>query len=260
MSEYPHWAVLAPGEPTWLEQRARAALGLDDEEDGEVELPFKIAPGGSHYHALIGLEDTGVGDEMLIAEQLSLVCVEPVYSIEQASPPAVIFEYRNGVGEILELEDSQELALSLGCPFPKSEEAPDQEAPRPLRKAALVEGVHSQEALRVLEEEDGHPLPPGCLRLEDTPKGLIIADGTGGLGFAHITLSDRFPLSAVYGVMASPSLDIFTVTVLRGAEGLGQFAQPPRESSFYPPVSEIKGERTPERILAALGIPAEWFR
>ena len=27
-----------------------------------------------------------------------------------------------------------------------------------------------------------------------------------------------------------------------------------------PVVSDIKGERSPERILAALGIPAEWFR
>jgi hypothetical protein len=84
--------------------------------------------------------------------------------------------------------------------------------------------------------------------------------GTGGLGFAHITLSERFPLATVYGVPASPSLDIFIVSIMRGEEGIGQFAQPPRETPFYPPVSEIKGERTPERVLAALGIPAEWFR
>jgi hypothetical protein len=75
----PPWAVLAPGEPTWLEQRARAALGLD-EEDVEVELPFKIAPGGSRYHAIVGLDGTSVGDEMLIAEQLSRECSEPVPS------------------------------------------------------------------------------------------------------------------------------------------------------------------------------------
>jgi hypothetical protein len=65
MSGYVHWAVLAPGEPAWLERQARAALCLDDEEEeGEVELPFKIAQGGSHYHALIGLEGTGVGYDL----------------------------------------------------------------------------------------------------------------------------------------------------------------------------------------------------
>lgn len=259
MKLYPPWAVLAPGEPAWLEERARAALGLDEEEEygGVVDSSFKIAPGGSHYHLLFSLEPTSVGDEMLIAEQLSRECTEPVYAIMEGSESSLVFMYRNGVSETLEVEP-QELALSLGCPFPEVEEPPE-EAERPLRKAALVEGVHSQEALRALEEEDGHPLPPGCLRLEDTTRGLILADGTGGLGFAHITLSERFPLATVYGVTASPSLDNFVVTVIQGGEGRGEFLHPPREGHYYPPVSEIKGERTPERILAALGIPAEWF-
>jgi hypothetical protein len=61
MRLYPPWAVLAPGEPAWLEERARAALGLDEEEEDSgvaVESSFKIAPGGSHYH-LLGSEPTG---------------------------------------------------------------------------------------------------------------------------------------------------------------------------------------------------------
>lgn len=32
------------------------------------------------------------------------------------------------------------------------------------------------------------------------------------------------------------------------------------EDSFVPTVRDLKGERSPERILAAPGIPAEWFR
>jgi hypothetical protein len=262
MRLYPPWAVLAPGEPAWLEQRARAALGLDEDEEDlgiVVESSFQIAPGGSHYHLLFSMDATSMGDEMIIAKQLSRECTEPVYAIMEGSESAFVDMYRNGVPETVEVEP-QKLARSLGCPFPEVEEPPAQEAERPLRKAALVEGVHSQEALRVLEEEAGHPLPPGRFRLEDTPRGLLITGGTRGLGFAHITLSDRFPLGTVYGVTASPSLDNFVVTILRGGEGLSQFAQPPRETSFYPTVSEIKGERTPERILAALGIPAEWFR
>jgi hypothetical protein len=259
MRVYPPWAVLAPGEPTWLEERARAALGMDEEGEENVESTFTIAPGGSHYHALMGLDADSVGDEMLIAEKLSRECTEPVYSIldMDMSESPLVFSYRNGVSETLEVE-SQELAQSLGCPFPEEEEI-EEEARRPLKSAALVEGVLAQEALRVLEEEEGHPIPPGQFRLEDTPKGLLITDGIGGMGFADITLSERFPRATVYAVTASPSLDIFIVAMFRGEEDLGQFSQPPREG-FSPPVSEIKGERTPERILAALGIPAEWFQ
>ena len=79
------------------------------------------------------------------------------------------------------------------------------------------------------------------------------------MNFAHIVLSERFPHATVYGVTASPRLDIFSATVLRGGEGVEEFAQPPSEFPPVPAVSEIKGERSPERILAALGIPAEWF-
>lgn len=261
MRLYPPWAVLAPGEPAWLEERARIALGLDEEEEYggiAIESPFKIAPGGSHYHLLFSRDETSVGDEMLIAKQLSRECTEPVYAILEGPESALVDLYRNGASETLEVEP-QELAESLGCPFPEEEEPPDQEA-RPLRTAALVEGVYSQEALRVLEEEVGHPLPPGRFRLQDTPRGLLMTGGTGGLGFADTTLSVRFPHATVYGVTASPSLDVFIVIVIQGGDGIGQFAQPPREIPFFPSINEIKGESTPERILAALGIPAEWFR
>jgi hypothetical protein len=265
MRLYPPWAVLAPGEPAWLEERARAALGLDEDEEDfgiVVESSFKIAPGGSHYHLLFSMDATSVGDEMLIAKHLSRECTEPVYAILEGSESALVFMYRNGVSETLEVEP-EDLAQSLGCPFPEAEEPPAQEARRPLRRAALVEGVLAQEALRILEEEAGHPLAPGRYRVEDTPRGFIITggSGTGGLGFADITLSERLPHATVYGVTATPSLDMFFVSTMQGGEGIGQFAQPPDyRDPLEPPVTEIKGERTPERILAALGIPAEWFR
>lgn len=87
-----------------------------------------------------------------------------------------------------------------------------------------------------------------------------MSSSTGNIGFADITVSERIPHAAVYAVMASPDLDEFFVTVRRGGEGIEEFAQPPDVFPRLPVVSEIKGERTPERILAALGIPAEWFR
>jgi hypothetical protein len=227
----------------------------EDEEEGK-EPPFELIPGSGRYHAIVGTNPMDVGAEMQIAEELSLECDEPVYSIERANDPWTVMSWRNGAVEVQEV-GPEALARSLGCPLPDSEDSSD--LPAPLRKVAWVEGVRAQEAHRVLEEAAGAPLTPGRYLFEDTPRGLLLRGGTASMGFAHITLSERLPHATVYGVTASPSLDIFFVNVLRGGECIGQFAQPPYEFPPYPVVSDIKGERSPERILAALGIPPEWF-
>jgi hypothetical protein len=258
MSRWPLWAVLAPGGPSWMKKRAFAALGLEEGEEDEEGSPFEISLGSGHYHALVGTNAVDIGAEMQIAEALSLECDEPVYSIERATDIGAVTAWRKGALEVLEV-GPEALAKSLGCPLPGSEESSDRAARKPLRHVALVEGVRAHEAPRVLEEA-GDPFSLEHYRFEDTPRGLRISSGTGDIGFADITLSERLPHATAYGVIASPSLDMFFVNVLRGGECIGQFAQPPREDSFMPAVSEIKGESSPERILAALGIPAEWFQ
>jgi hypothetical protein len=80
------------------------------------------------------------------------------------------------------------------------------------------------------------------------------------MSFADIALSERLPQVTVYGVTASPRLDVFSVTVLRAGDGMERFTRPLRPDPCVPDVSEIMGETKPERILAALGIPADWFR
>lgn len=63
----------------------------------------------------------------------------------------------------------------------------------------------------------------------------------------------------MHEVTITPELDPFFVRMYHG-EGMGEFAPPP-DAMFEPPtLSEINGERSPERILAALGIPPEWFQ
>jgi hypothetical protein len=258
MSRWPLWAVLAPGEPARLESRARAIAMTDLDEELGKEQPFEVIPGRGRYHAIVGTDPSDVGAEMQIAEALSLECDEPVYSIERANDPWAVTAWRNGALEVLEEVDPDGLAKSLGCPLPGSEESSDRVARKPLRHVALVEGIRAHEAPRVLEDA-GDPFPPGRYRFEDTPQGLRISSETGDIGFADITLSERLPHVTAFGVIASPSLDVFFVNVLRRGECIGHFALPPREDSFVPVVSNIKGERSPERILAALGIPAEWF-
>jgi hypothetical protein len=241
-----------------MKRRAFAALELEEDEEDEDGPPFELIPGRGRYHALLGLDEMDMGAELQLAEELSLECNEPVYSIDLANDPWLVMSFRNGVGEVEEV-GPEALARSLGCPLPGSEESSGLTARKPLRTVAWVEGVRAQEVHRVLEEKHGGPLPSGRYRLEDTPRGLLIASGTVDIGFADITVSERLPHATVYGVTASPSLDIFFVTVMQGGEGIAEFAQPPREFPPYPVVSDIKGERSPERILAALGIPPEWF-
>ncbi|HYO73030.1 MAG TPA: hypothetical protein VEU33_43910 [Archangium sp.] len=259
LSRWPFWAVLAPGEPAQLESRSRAIVmtGLDEELGKEP--PFEVVPGSGRYHAIVGFDPSDVGAEMQLAEELSLGCDAPVYSIERANDPWTVMSWRNGALEVLE-EDPETLASSLGSPLPGSEKPSNHAARTPLRHVAVVEGVRAHEAHRALEEDYGEILPPGRYHLEDTPRGLRVSSGTGDIGFADVNLSERLPHVTVYGVIASPGLDVFIVNRLEGGECIGQFAQPPREDSFMPVVNDIKGERSPERILAALGIPAEWFR
>jgi len=266
MSLDPPWAVLAPGDPAWIEKRARVALGLGEEEDEDEvdEVEFKIVRGSGRYHAIIGTPGS-VGDEETIAEFLSLECAEPVYSImgseepaEDASFPSLVYSYQRGVRKELDV-DPQELARFLDCPFP---EPPSVELEPPLKTVALVEGVSVRKALRALEKSEkaeGAPPPQGRFRLVETARGLLIAGGSARLAAAHIDLAWRLPLATVYGVKATPNLDIFFVDVIHQRKS-ESFAQPPDRAPFPPTLSEIKGERSPERILAALGIPPEWFQ
>ncbi|MFY0573922.1 hypothetical protein ACN28S_05720 [Cystobacter fuscus] len=259
MSRWPLWAVLASGEPAWLENRAYDALGLEKGEEDEEGPPFEMSLGSGRYHAIVGTNPIDVGAEIQIAKELSLGCDEPVYSIERANDPWTVMSWQKGTPDVLE-NDPESLAKSLGCPLPGDAKSSSRAAMSSLRKVAMVEGVGAQEATRVLEEDTGESLTPGRYRLEDTPQGLLIASGTGDMGYADITVSERIPNATVYAVVASPDLDEFFVTVRRGGEGVEEFAQPPDDFPRLRVASDIKGERSPERILAALGIPAEWFR
>ncbi len=63
MSRWPLWAVLAPGEPAWLESRVRAALMLEEDEEDGKEPSFEIIPGSGRYHAIVGTDPIDVGAE-----------------------------------------------------------------------------------------------------------------------------------------------------------------------------------------------------
>ena len=258
MSRWPLWAVLAPGEPSWMKKRAFAVLELNEGEEDEEGPPFEVRLGSGRYHAILGLDEWRVGVELKIAKSLSLDVDEPVYSIERANDPWIVMSWRKGALEVVDI-DPDNLAMSLGCSLPGRARSSDSPKRKSLRSVALMEGVRAQQAHHVLEEVAGEPLPPESYRLVDTPRGLLVASGTVDIGFADITLSERLPHATVYAVIASPSLDLFFVTVRREGVGVEEFKLPPDEFPDLPVATNIKGESSPERILAALGIPAEWF-
>ncbi|WP_152622396.1 hypothetical protein [Archangium violaceum] len=258
MNRWPLWAVLAPVEPAQMESRARAALSFEEDKEDGKEPSFELIRGSGRYHAIVGTDPLDLGAELRIAKALSLELDEPVYSVERAKEPWAVTSWRNGALEVEEA-NPEALAKSLGCPLPGSTKTSSRTARKPLRTVALIEGVQAEEARRALEKDYGEPLRQGRFHLEDTPRGALLAGTTGGISFADITASERLPHVKVYGVTASPRLDMFSVTVLRGGDGIERFTRPLRPDPCVPEVSEIKGESTPERILSALGIPAEWF-
>ncbi|HLM43739.1 MAG TPA: hypothetical protein VK458_07715, partial [Myxococcaceae bacterium] len=79
--------MLTPGEPVQLESRARSIVMTEMDQELGKEQPFEVIPGSGRYHAIVGTDVSDVGAEMQLAEELSLGCDEPVYSIDRANDP-----------------------------------------------------------------------------------------------------------------------------------------------------------------------------
>jgi hypothetical protein len=259
MSWRERWVVLVPGEFAWVERRARELL---KELEYESEIYFKVIPGQGRYQAVVQEGENDRSPEVLLATRLSLECEEPVYSISRFDFPCM---YRCTGGEEEDANDTYDdqepeaLVRSLGCLLPWFDEPQLKPYKKPTRTVALIQGLSLAKVRKALEQEAGRPLPPGYYRIEETPLGVLATDGTGELVFADNRLAYRFPRATVYSVIATPSLDFFVVLVMRGRKTV-EFVPPPEEATYYPAVHEIMGEREPERILAALGIPKEWFK
>jgi hypothetical protein len=256
MSWRRRWVVLVPGEVAWVERRTREIL----EEDGHgSEHHFMVIPGQGRYQAIVERDREKIGPEFLIGRLLSLECEEPVYVVEGVEEYPCVSRFVKGK-EFTEDRKPGELARSLGCVNEWTVEPPLEplKLKKPTRTAAVIQGLSATRVLHALAKREGRPLPTGYYRVEETPLGLLLGEGSGSLGFALNDLAFRFPLATIYSVTATPGLEFFVVLVARNREFV-EFVPPPDEATFYPAIHEVMGERTPERILAALGIPKEWF-
>jgi hypothetical protein len=247
--------VLVPGEADWVEKRTREIL--EAQEDGS-EHHFMVIPGQERYQAVVEKDYQDVGSEMVLGRALSYECDEPVYAIEGIEEFPFVTRFLKGE-ESSEEQEPEDLVRALGCVMPWEKEPQGRPLKRKARTVALIQGLSMAKVRNALDEEAGRPLPPGYYHIEETPIGVLLTDGTGILTVADNYLAERFPLATVYAVTATPSLDLFNVMVTRNRKTV-QFAPRSGKTAFFPPIDEVMGERTPERILAALGIPKEWFR
>jgi hypothetical protein len=250
------WVVLVPGEVAWVKRRTRELL---EEHDDGREHPFLVVPGQGRYQIIVeGDGPPDVGPHALIGRLLSLECDEPVYAIEGTEEYPYVYRFLKGKEEA-EDQEPDALIRALGCVNEWTVEPPPEPLKKTARTVVLIQGLSATQVLNALAKQVGRPLPAGFYRLEEVPQGLLLTDGTAGLGFADIRLSRRFPRATFYAVTASPDLGFFQVTVTQNKKTV-QFVPPPKEATYYPAIHEVLGEREPERILAALGIPKEWFQ
>jgi hypothetical protein len=255
MSGKRRWVVLAPGEVAWVERRTREIL--EQEEDGS-EHHFRVVPGQGHYQAIVEKGHQDFSSEMLLGEALSRECEEPVYAIQRVDEFFHVSRFLKGE-ESWEEREPEELIRALGCVSEWTVEPPLELPKKMARTVALIQGLSIKKIYKALEKEAGRPLPVGYYRIEETPLGVLLTDGTGPLIFAQNYLAERFPRTTVYSVTASPDLGFFVVFVMQGNKTL-KFVPSSERTTTSSAVHEVMGEREPERILAALGIPKEWFR
>jgi hypothetical protein len=256
MSWRRRWVVLVPREVVWVERRAREIL---EEHDDGREHPFLVAPGQGHYQVIVeGDGPLDVGQQALLGRLLSLECEEPVYAIEGTEEYPYVYRFLKGKEET-EDQEPEELVRSLGCVNEWTVEPPITLPKRHTRTVALIRGLSKTKVLRALEKETGEPLSPGDYRLEESTQGLLLGDGVRQVSSEDVAVAERFPRATVYGVTASPDLKVFFVNVMQGRR-LEQFSCPPKARPLFPVIHEVLGEREPERILSALGIPKEWFQ
>jgi hypothetical protein len=255
MSWRRRWAVLVPGAASWVERRAREIL--EQEEDGS-EHHFMVVPGQGRYQAVVEKGHQDFSSEMLLGEALSREREDLVYVIQRFDEFFQVSRFLKGE-ESWEEQQPEDLAHSLGCAIEWTVERPLAPLKKKARRVVLIQGLSAPRVLDALAKELGRPLPAGYYRLEEVPQGVLLTDGTGELIFEDVALSKRFPLATMYSVAATPSLDFFVVSVRR-KRMTEQFAWPPEAFPLFPVLHEVMGEREPERILAALGIPKEWFQ
>lgn len=252
------WVVLAPV--------SRAALERIVVREWQREFPYAIDPQpwqivdahGAYSAVLSSLEGTE-GPDWQFAEIVSkLENSRPTYSLRFDPEQPHIVEWIDGQRVSARGDDPFEMASSLGVDLVAASNAlpteRDVSGPSASRSAALVENASLAEVRQAL----GEMVHEAWLHLIPTDVGVLITSDDGRLGSQAWDVAEALPDATVYHVQKQIAPPLFTVSVLKGSDEMGWLSVPPMddEAKLLP---DIKGARTPDSILRALGIPAEAF-
>jgi hypothetical protein len=240
------WAVLAP--LPVLELR-RVAEG-----EWRRDFPYAIDPppwealaGRGEYAALISRSPGSEGGDHHFAKIFSmLVTGRPVYSLWLDPERQQIFEWKDGrqFGSPPE-GDPLEFAESLGFEIVR------RETPPLARSVAVVEGASVRDVRRAL----GDMADDTWIHLTPSRVGVLVTATDGPLGTQAWGIAEALPTATIYYVRRRTAPDELTVLVLRGSEEVGRLRVPALDDTEM--LTDIKGARTPDAILDALGIPPE---
>ena len=251
------WVVLVPGKVAWVEKRARELL--EDYYDEKVDA-FIVVPGEGRYQALVETGDWDHEPHRVLGDAFSREVDEPVYSIERREDNPDITCFLRGEESDVRREP-EKLVRSLKCKVPWFDEPPPPPHKAPWVTVVLIQGLDESRVRTALARRYKH-LRPGDFVITESPEGLLMRDDKGWLGMAMVDLALLHPRATIYTVRAMPDLEAMAIT-MRHKKDDATFTLPPGSgvTGFGGrEVTEILGERTPERILAALGIPKEWFQ
>jgi hypothetical protein len=209
--------------------------------------PWETVPGRGEYAALVSDSPGSEGADRHFAEILStLVAGKPTYSLWLDPERQHVFVWEHGRQIASRQVDPLELAESLGFEVGRPETA------TPAPSVAVVEGASLQDVRQALADLTDLP----WIHLTPGPAGVLVTADEGPLGTQAWEIAEALPAATVYYVRHRLDPVELTVLVLRGPEEIGRFRAPALDDDSEM-LTDVKGARAPDAILAALGIPPE---
>lgn len=242
------WAVLAPAPPELLSERvARARAEADSEAEDEWPR-WEIVAGEGEYSAIVGRGEEG--DDEWLAEALSRELGGSFYVLRLRDEREAVWAYEDG--ELVEelRDDPFWLAAGLGCRLPGWVEPPVSTA----ISFCVVEGATPAQVGPLLGEYGDV-----CDVRATAAHRVLVTSEKVSVGFLAYDLAAALPGATVYRLISDPAAGRFGALVLAGERVIGNFESPAIKTS-YPELTELKGEKTPSGIAAALGVPPELLR
>lgn len=240
------WAVLAPLPHAQLSERAARAWQKRYGEMEGAEPSWEVLPGRAGYSAVIDRTRGSEGDDESLAQELSRESDGTFYLLRLRDEGEAVWAYERGELTRDMAREPYSFAESMGCALPEPYAGPPESKAVTL---CVVEGATAEEVARALGANAAR-----C-RINTTQAGVLVYSQEISVSFFAFDIAEAQPAATVYSITSNPSPARFGVQVFKGEQVVGNYEYPYIKTS-YPVLTDIKGETSPERIAAALGVPS----